>query len=261
MRSWISALLLLSSCSWLHNAIAQIQDPHAAQPERPTVATHAGTVAPGWLEIEAGGEFDHYSQNAQGVGIPLNMKLGLGSDTQFSVFASAVQPVGSNSIEMGDIAVGLKWRLANDFPLLERFAVLPSIKFPTGSTDNSAGTGTTDANLLLISSHEFGPVSMDINLGYARRSGNGTATPRDATLWTISFGGPAVGIVGWVFETYGLPGTRGDAGKSPIVAILFGPTFTLKSFLILDLGVIVPIVGTQPHAIYSGGVWNIGRMW
>ena len=30
------------------------KDPHAAQPERPTVATHAGTVARGWFEIETG---------------------------------------------------------------------------------------------------------------------------------------------------------------------------------------------------------------
>src|ERR1051325_4189243 len=29
-------------------------DPRAVQPERPTVATHAGTVAPAFLEIETG---------------------------------------------------------------------------------------------------------------------------------------------------------------------------------------------------------------
>ena len=29
-------------------------DPRQVQPERPTVATHAGTVAPGYLEIETG---------------------------------------------------------------------------------------------------------------------------------------------------------------------------------------------------------------
>src|SRR5207247_3724752 len=34
------------------SALVQAPDPHAAQPERPTVATHAGTVAPGWIEIE-----------------------------------------------------------------------------------------------------------------------------------------------------------------------------------------------------------------
>src|SRR5260370_36815211 len=35
-----------------------LQDRHAVQPERPTVATHAGTVAPGWVELETGVELD-----------------------------------------------------------------------------------------------------------------------------------------------------------------------------------------------------------
>jgi hypothetical protein len=30
------------------------RDPHAVQPQRPSVAMHAGTVAAGWLEIEGG---------------------------------------------------------------------------------------------------------------------------------------------------------------------------------------------------------------
>ena len=33
-------------------------DPRAVQPERPSVATHAGTVAPGYVEIESGIERD-----------------------------------------------------------------------------------------------------------------------------------------------------------------------------------------------------------
>ncbi|MDQ2767543.1 MAG: hypothetical protein M3Y30_10345 [Gemmatimonadota bacterium] len=31
------------------DSAAAPNDPHTAQPERPTVATHAGTVAPGWV--------------------------------------------------------------------------------------------------------------------------------------------------------------------------------------------------------------------
>ena len=38
----------------LGTAVAQAADPHAAQPERPSVATHAHTVAPGWAEVELG---------------------------------------------------------------------------------------------------------------------------------------------------------------------------------------------------------------
>jgi len=261
MKSRIKVLLVVWSCTCPLIALAQTQDPHEAQPERPTVATHAGTVAPGWLEIEAGGELDHYNDHSQGVGLPLTIKLGLSSNIQFSVFASAVQPTGVNAIQVGDLAFGLKWRLADDLPILGRFAVLPSIKLPTGSTATAAGTGTVDGNMLLISSHDFGQVALDINFGYARRSGNGTTAPQSATLWTISFGGLAVGALGWVAELYGLPGTPGSAGKSPVVAALFGPTFVVDPWLVLDLGIIEPVVGPQAHAVYCGCVWNIGSVW
>jgi hypothetical protein len=261
MKSRIKALFVLWLCTRSLIVLAQTQDPHEAQPERPTVATHAGTVAPGWLEIEAGGEFDRYNDDSHGIGFPLTIKLGLSPNIQFSLFPSAVQSPGVSGVQVGDLAFGLKWRLADDLPILGRFAVLPSIKLPTGSTATGAGTGTVDGNMLLISSNEFGSVELDINLGYTRRSGDGTTAPQSATLWTISFGGPAVGALGWTAELYGLPGTSGNAGKSPVVAALFGPTFTVESWLVLDLGIIEPVSGPQAHAVYCGCVWNIGRMW
>lgn len=261
MKSGIKLVLILWSCSFPLGAMAQVQDPHEAQPERPTVATHAGTVAPGWLEIEAGGELDHYEDHSQGVGLPVTIKIGVTSNTQFSIFATGIQPQSNEAFQTGDLAFGLKWRLADDLPILGRFALLPSIKLPTGSTAAGAGTGTVDGTLLLISSNEFGPVELDVNFGYTRRSGDGTVAPKSATLWTFSFGCPAVGVLGWAAELYGLPGTDGHAGKAPIVAILFGPTYTAEPWLVFDLGVIEPVAGPQPRAVYCGGVWNIGRLW
>ena len=63
--AWAALVLVAVACTagsaWAQNAdsAAAPDDPHAAQPERPTVATHAGTVLPGWVEIEAGVERDH----------------------------------------------------------------------------------------------------------------------------------------------------------------------------------------------------------
>ncbi len=260
MKAIIDLLLIVWLCSLPRIVLAQTEDPHEAQPERPTVATHAGTVAPGWLEIEAGAELDHYDDHSQGIGLPVTIKIGVTSNTQFSVFASGVQPSSDKDFQAGDLAFGLKWRLADDLPILGRFAVLPSIKLPTGSSASGAGTGTVDGSLLLISSNEFGPVEINVNFGYTRRSGDGNAAPKSAALWTFSFGGPAVGGLGWAAELYGFPGTAGNAGKSPIVAILFGPTFTAEPWLVFDLGVIEPVAGPQPHAVYCGGVWNIGQL-
>ncbi len=236
-----------------------IKDPHDVQPERPTVATHAGTVAPGWFEIETGVERDRFAPSTVGVSTPTVLKLGVGSHEQLSVFGATSMPAGE-SLGIGDIGIDLKWRLVDDAPIVGDFAVLPSIKFPTGSVASGTGTGTTDLGLLLISSHDFGGVEMDLNAGYTRRSGDGTNAPRNATLWTASFGGPVAGQLGWVGECYGFPATTGPTGARSVVALLGGPTMLVRRWLAVDAGLIVPVAGPQPHALFAGGVWNVGQL-
>ena len=102
---------------------------------------------------------------------------------------------------------------------------------------------------------------MHINAGYTRRGGNGSSAPKNATVWTLSTGGPLAGALGWVVEWYGYPGTGGSAGQAPIVALLAGPTFLLRTWLALDAGVIVRVSGPQPRAFYAGAVYNVGRIW
>lgn len=235
------------------------RDPHAVQPERPTVATHAGTVAPGYFEIETGIERDRYP-GKHVLTVPTVLKLGVGDHEQLSVAGTGIRglPSGGDASGIGDVTVDLKVRLLDNAPVLGDFAVLPAIKFPTGSTRNGFGTGTTDVSLLLISSHEFGPVEMDLNAGATHRSGDGRTAPTSATLWTASFGWPIAGVLGWVAELYGYPGTGGPAGSAPIVAVLTGPTFAVRPWLALDTGIITPVEGPQPHAAYAGLVWNAG---
>ena len=133
-------------------------DPHAVQPQRPTVATHAGTVAPGWLEIEAGSEFDRYASDSIGVVVPLLVKVGLARPLQLEVQAPIARPE-ARVTRFGDLSIGLKWRLMEAAPVLGRFAILPTIKVPSGSADLGTGTGTVDVGLLFISSHTLGPVA------------------------------------------------------------------------------------------------------
>ena len=237
-------------------------DPHAVMPERPTVATHAHTVAPGWVEIEAGLERDRLDGGGRALSAPVFTKIGLASHLQLGLSTpwtqlTSTDPAGSG---VGDCAVGVKWRLLDHAPVLGDFAVLPALKLPTGAAAHGTGTGTTDGSLLLISSHEFGPVALDINAGCTRRGGDGSAVPRDATLWTASFGYPLFHALGAVTEVFGLPGTSGPAGGAPTVGLLLGPTLQPRPWLELDAGIIVPLAGPQGHGVYAGGVWNVGRM-
>ncbi|MGH7532149.1 MAG: hypothetical protein ACREL4_02550 [Gemmatimonadales bacterium] len=242
-------------------AVAQAPaDPHAVQPERPTVATHAYTVAARWLEVEAGAEFDRYPDRSRGCSAPVLVKLGLGRRTQLDLFGSATAPPGQG-LGAGDAGLALKWRVVDGSRWLGDLALQPSVKFPTGAAGQARGTGTTDVGIIVISSRRIGAVELDVNLGYTRRSGDGSTAPRDATLWTASFGGPFHGRFGWVAECFGYPATSGPAGAGSVVALLAGPTLSLRPWLAFDAGVIVPISGAEPSAVYLGTVYNIGKLW
>jgi hypothetical protein len=230
-------------------------DPRAVQPERPSVATHAGTVAAGYWEIETGGESDRNVDGTHAFVIPTVLKLGIAPNAQLSLFVPALRETGV-PLGMGDFGAGIKWRLVDGDGPLQRFAILPAVKWPTGG---DRGTRTTDVGLLLIDSRSIGPVSLDINAGLTRRSVDGSVAPRTSTLWTVSSGFPAYGPVGWQLECFGLPGTHGPTGAAPSIAILTGPTLSAWRSVAMDAGIIVPLAGPQARAVYAGFVANLGR--
>jgi hypothetical protein len=227
-------------------------------PERPTVATHAFTVEPGYLEIETGGERDHVGPRSNGLEFPTVFKIGLARRAQLGI-SVPIMKAPSASAGSGDISLGVKYRIADKARFLGAFALLPSVKVPSGSEALSRGTNTTDYSILAISSHKRGDFAMDLNVGYTRRTGRGSA-PANATLWTASFGGPLVRNLGWVAEAFGYPGTSGPFGQAPTVAMLTGPTLSAMESLALDAGVINPLHGPQPHAHYAGLVYNVARI-
>ena len=249
------ALIVLDGCATSLSS-GSASDPRAVQPERPSVATHAGTVAPGYVEIETGVETDRNQDQTHTLLVPTVVKVGIAPWAQLSIFVPLVRttdvPLG-----IGDGGAGVKWRLTDGGALLGRFAILPSVTWATGG---DRGTGTTAVSLLLISSRALGPVALDINASLTRNTGDGSAAPRTETLWTIATGIPVAGPVGWQLECFGYPGTHGPAGTRPSVAILTGPTLGVWRWLAFDTGVILPVTGAQPRAAYAGLVMNVGRM-
>ena len=229
-------------------------DPRAVQPERPSVATHAGTVAPGYFEVETGVETDRNPDDTHALLIPTVVKIGMAPAVQLSILAPVLRTTGI-SLGFGDVGAAVKWRLT-DVGLIGRFAVQPSFTWSTGDR----GTGTNTAGLLLIDSRTIGPVSLDLNVGLTRHSGDETIAPRTTTLWTASSAIPVAGSVGWQLECFGYPGTHGPAGSAPIVAILTGPTLGIARSLAVDTGVILPLTGPQPRAWYAGLVANLGSL-
>jgi hypothetical protein len=153
----------------------------------------------------------------------------------------------------------VKWRLLDDNALLGDFAILPAVKLSSGSTTRGTGSGTTDVGIIAIASYALGPISMDLNAAYTR-IGSAFDTPAsDGALWTASFGVPVMGKLSWVAELFGSP-TIDGSGRPSTVGMLTGPTYLIDRTLNLDIGVIAPIRGEMPNAVYAGFVWNVGRL-
>jgi hypothetical protein len=256
MRGRAAALLVAALCTI---ARAQAPDPHAASPERPTVATHAFTVAPGWTEIESGMELDRLG-DTHIFSTPTTLKLGLASHLQLEATAAWVRGTdGTTTSDASDLSLALKWRVADSMPVLGAFAIQPAVRFPTGA--NGVSLNATLGTMLFISSHVFGSVSMDLNLGVTARLSSSGGAPSTALSWAASTGFPVVGSLGWTAEFFGYPGTSGANGSAPLVGFLTGPTYTVRPWLVLDLGVIAPLTRQQARAAYTGLTWNIGRVW
>ena len=57
-------------------------DPREAMPERPTVATHAWTVAPRYVELETGAEWDRNRDRTSALSTPTIVKIGVARRAQ-----------------------------------------------------------------------------------------------------------------------------------------------------------------------------------
>lgn len=254
---WYILLLAVTTVAGTLRAHAQEADPRAVQPERPTVATHAHTVSPGYFEVETGVQGNRVDVGSRAYGVPTVLKVGLSSHLQLNLGAPAFLAGAGQQSGLGDVSVGLKWRLLDDHPVLGDFALLPAIKFPTGSSTDGTGTGTTDVGLTAISSYDVHGVAVDLNVAYTKVGRTGDQPGQDAALWTASFGFPVAGRLSWGAELFGIPRIDG-ASAPPVTALLTGPSFLVSPALNLDLGIIAPIHGDMPNAVYAGVVWNLG---
>jgi hypothetical protein len=238
-------------------------DPREAQPERPTVATHAYAVAPGVFEVEAG--FQDQREGALGtrLSVPLLLKIGLVRNLQLDLAPGWLRDSATTGSGEGltDLLVGVKWRLTDAAPVINDFALQVGVSLPTGSAQSGRGSGEPAIGLLVISSRTIGPVSLDINVAYTRLGGESTFAPRNSTMWAVAAGVAVTRRIGWDVEFAGYPGTSGPQGAPPVVQFLAGPTFTVRPSVVLDAGAVFDVVRFGGTAIYGGLTWNVGRAW
>jgi hypothetical protein len=245
MQRSVTALLVLAAAPLLPSAA---QSPRDANPERPTFATHAYAMAPGYVEVEQGISAFGVSSYAAGTSWNVAIKLGVVPGVQAEVFGPFYART-SGGVGVGDLGLSLKFRA--DLSSKSAIAVIPAVTAPTGSVVKGLGAGRALGSATAVYSVDL-PASLhfDVNAGPA---GLGAG----ATQWFISVSGSwTMGAVGVTAECF--DNTPGAAAPR-FAGVLGALTFRLAPWAVIDAGGVRGTTPESPNSLFLGLTTNLGR--
>lgn len=245
-------LLFLPPCAGIAGATCPIeaQSPRDANPERPTYATHAYAVAPGYIEIEQGLAARGVESLRETTSWDVNVKVGVSPHVQLACFGPlyAREPAGGG---IGDLGAALKLR--SDVSPRAAVAIVSSVTAPTGDAAKGIGAGRALGGLTAVFSVDLpGGVHADANAG---PQGIGEGRPQWFTSLALahSFGGR----LGATLEAFNF--TAGGAGPQ-FSGILGAVTIRLAAWAIADAGGERRLSSGSLSQIFLGLTTNIGRV-
>ncbi|MBI5741812.1 MAG: transporter [Nitrospirae bacterium] len=181
-------------------------------------------------------------------GIRDNIDIVLGLPYQWSKVDEDGEIV-SDENGLSDMSFELKWTFYENNG--SGFALKPGITFPTGDDKKGLGAGRTTYSMFLITSHEIGPWTHHMNLGYIR---NENRLDERKDLWHASLASE-IGVA----EDLGIVVNIG-AEKNPDPAsrvcpafILGGIIYSITENLDIDLGVKGGINKPETDVTYLAG--------
>lgn len=245
LRCAAAAFLLFTVALNAQSTPAAATAAATARPERPTVATHAVAVAPGYLELEAGAATTR-SAGAADHAMILTTKFGLAHRLQLTV-TSSVTRTAARVTSADPIYAGVKWQmgaLREGRPLL---AVMPGVTFANGPRRERDAA----FSLMAVYSQAFGPVAIDLNAAATRLNGVEGRVPH---LWAAAAGGPVAGALGWGVELWGESEDNAPASTN----LLGFVGYTARPWLVLDAGFTTPMEGDAGSTFFAGLTWNLG---
>jgi hypothetical protein len=218
------------------------QSPRAANPERPTVATHAYAVAPGYWELEQGVRAYGMASFSEGRAWDFNLKVGLRGHVQLGLFGTGLGWTGGVT-GVGDLGFALKAQTG-----LGRggaVAVVPGVTLPTGNESLGLGAGRVLGSLVAVWSQDLTEdFHTDINVG-------------------------PVGIGAGRPQLFGSLGASGARGRWSVAGELFrftagaaGPAQegVLGAWFVLDAGGVWGRTPATPDQLFVGATTNLGRI-
>ena len=242
--------LLVSVALTLGATVGVAQSPRAANPERPTVATHAYAVAPGYVEIEQGISARGVASFRDATSWDVNVKIGIAPYLQVGLFGPGYARTSAGH-GVGDWGLALKLRA--DVSDQAAVAIVPAITFPTGKEQLGLGAGRVLGQLPLVFSLD-GParVHADFNAGPL-----GIGAGRLQWLTTASIGRPVGGRFGLTAEVYRISaGSAGPRQAGLLGALLVTPV----QWMVIDIGGTWGLGSGSPDVVFLGLTTNLGRL-
>jgi hypothetical protein len=215
-----------------------------AVPNRPTLASTAETVQRGVLEIEYGFEGGRGHQNINGL-----VKFGLCQSLEIRFYNNPFERDGGIAAA-GDSGAGFKWKVFPQKGARPTFSVLYSAFFSTAG--KNLGIGATGHQLLFLASKDFGKQHFDANEGvnYLGRIG---AKGYDHNYFSaLSWSTSVTKKWGMTAEIASF--SRANRDTPATLTLLAAPTYTLKSWMVLDFGAYYAVYGNYPRWTFFAGV-------
>jgi hypothetical protein len=226
------------------------QSPRAANPERPTVATHAYAVAPGYVEVEQGISARGATSLATTTSWDVNVKIGIAPHVQLGIFGPGYLRTGAGH-GVGDWGAALKLR--TDLSEEIAVAVVPAMTLPTGKERLGLGAGRALGQLPFVLSVN-GPagVHADLNAGPL-----GIGAGRPQWLTTGSFSRPLGAALGVTAELFRISAGAAGARQAGLLGAL---TVTPVQWMVIDAGGTVGLGSGSPDVVFFGITTNLGRL-
>jgi hypothetical protein len=251
LHSRITVVLLGLCASAIH------AEELAATPYRPSVSAPAALSAPGWLEVELGGQ-RLKDADARRDSVPYSLKLAFSPDWGVRIGGEANirsrAADGSTVSGLGDTSVIGKYRIAvND---ASAYGIEVGFKSPTARND--LGSGKSDALFNFIYSADDGPYHLDVNLAPSRLGAVDDGQSRWQTGWAAALSRSLDDKWGVVGE---LSGTRqkGAASTSQFLAAL---SYAPSKRTVFDAGFAKGLTSSSTDlSLFFGVTFLAAQLW
>lgn len=241
-----SPVFALALCAALP---ASADDAPAATPYRPTVSNPADLSAPGYFELETGGQWLRNANRTRRASLPYLVKYAFTEN--FGVLVGGEAWVSSNESGerihgLGDTTLLAKLRFVAG--AIGAFGIEAGAKLATART--GLGSDKNDAIVNGIWSRDFGRHHVDANLNWTRLGLEAPGESRNQFGWALSWSHPLGESWNVAGELSG--GTR--RGTDDTTQFLVAASYSVSKRVVVDAGYAAGLNNVSPDGVVYAGL-------